>query len=167
MKRIVRLVIPTAIAGFLLVVALAIAQTPQTSISTNGPNAWGIDFCSDHSLQRVVVPINQAAAGPTTLLTGVPGKQWFVCYLFLSEGVSTGAQNAGLVEGTGTNCSSVSAGMMGGTTAATQPNLSPDENFHIGNGAGTMMVTATAGDNVCLVMSGALQMSGVLVAVNR
>ena len=145
-----------------------LAQTPQTQVATNGPNAWGIDFCSDHSLQRVVVPISQATGGPTTILSGAAGKRWYVCYLYIHSGASTGNADVGLVEGTGTNCSAVSAGLFGGTTAATQVNLNASgDMINMGNGATTVLTTATAGDNVCFLQSATQQFSGVIVAVNR
>lgn len=148
-------------------VFLGLAQAPQTSINTSSANALGVDPCSDHSLSKVFVPINQAAAGPTTILAGVVSKRWYVCYLFLHNGTNATPVNVGMVEGTGANCSSVSAGLYGGATAATNPNLAGAEMQLMGNGATAVLLTATAGDNICYIASGTTQVAGVLVAVNK
>ena len=143
-----------------LLAAAALAQTPQTTII-------GFDPCADHSLARTIVPINQAAAGPTTILAGVAGKRWYVCFFFIHDSTNAGNQNVGLVEGTGTNCSTVSAGLNGGTTAATLPNLSPTDTMLFGNGSAAVMLTATIGDNICYLAGGSAQYSGVIVAVSK
>lgn len=147
--------------------AAALAQTPQTTLPLPSPiGKAGVDFCADRTIPKVVVPINQSAAGPTTILAGVAGKSWYVCYLMLHNGTNATPQNVGLVEGTGTNCSVVSAGLYGGTTAATQPNMAGAEMLIMGNGLSTILVTATAGDNICYLAGGTTQFSGVIVAVN-
>lgn len=147
--------------------ACLLAQSPSTSIIPSvGISSLGVDVCSNHSLAKTFVVINQAAAGPTTLLTGVAGKRWYICYFSVHIGTNGGNVNVNLVEGTGTNCSSVSAGMFGGTTAATGPNLAGTDWMNVGNGTTAVLVTATLGDNVCYISGGTTQVSGALVAVN-
>ena len=156
-----------AFAIFILFCLYLIAQTPSTSISSSAIGNIGVDVCSDHSAIKTFMPVSQAATGPTTLLAGVVGKRWYICFIDLHIVTNGQNNNVNLVEGTGTNCSSVSAGLMGGTTAATGPNLDSSDWLLMGNGSAAVMVTATAGDNVCYVATGATGIAGALTAVNK
>lgn len=146
------------------------AQSPSTSlIASGGVNQAGVDVCSDHSILRTYIVINTTSAGPTSLVTGVTGKRWYVCYFSVHIGTNGGNVNVNIVEGTGAAgaCTSVSAGMFGGTTAATGPNLSGTDWMIIGNGTTAILVTATVGDNVCIITGGSTQVSGSMIMVNR
>lgn len=156
---------------YLLLILVAysflLAQTPSTTIIPSvGVSNAGVDVCSNHSLPKTFVVINQSAAGPTTLLAGVTGKRWYICSFSVHIGTNGGNVNVNLIEGTGTNCSSVSAGMFGGTTAATGPNLAGTDWMNVGNGTTAMLVTATIGDSVCYIAGGTTQVSGAMTAVN-
>jgi hypothetical protein len=112
------------------------------------------------------LPINNAAsASTTTIVAGVGGKKTYICNLFLAQ--TAAAVNLGIVEGTGTNCSTVSAGVIGGTTAATGPNLSANSGFVDGDGLAAIAATATTGDNLCFEYSAAVQVSGHMVWVQQ
>jgi hypothetical protein len=99
--------------------------------------------------------INLTASGQ--LVTGVAGKQTYFCGLILFTAT---AQNIALVEGTGTTCATGTLGMSGGTTAATGWNLAANGGFVNGGGGYWVFKTSTAGDNVCLLLSGTGQTSG-------
>ena len=99
--------------------------------------------------------INLTASGQ--LITGVAGKQTYICSLDL---ISATAQNIALVEGTGTTCATGIAGMAGGTTAATGWNLAANGGLVKGSGGSWVYKTATTGDNVCLLLSSTGQTSG-------
>ena len=60
-------------------------------------------------------PFSQGTPTTATIIAGVNGKKTYICKMFLWSP----AGDVALVEGTGTNCSTVSAGMLGGSTAAT------------------------------------------------
>jgi hypothetical protein len=64
------------------------------------------------------------------------------------------------VEGTGTTCATGTAGMAGGTTATTGWNLAANGGFVKGVGGFWVFKTATATDDVCLLLSGTGQTSG-------
>ena len=70
------------------------------------------------------------------------------------------AQNIALVEGTGTTCGTGTAGMAGGTTAATGWNFAANSGLVKGAGSNWVFKTATAADNVCLLLSSTGQTSG-------
>jgi hypothetical protein len=65
--------------------------------------------------------------------------------------ITAAANNVALIEGTGATCGTGSAGMAGGTTAASGYNLAANGGIAFGSGLGTVMQTATTGDSVCVV----------------
>jgi hypothetical protein len=111
---------------------------------------------------KTVVPIGITAN--TKILTGVSAKKWYVCSINLVVGAAT---NVALVEGTGSTCGSSTAGMAGGATAATGWNFAANGGLTQGSGTGTLTVTATAADDVCIFVSAANQTSGFVSAVNQ
>lgn len=129
---------------------------------TDGTNTLIIDPCAGQT--KTSTPINQAAAGPTTLVAGTSAKKTYVCSMLL---ITATAQNVNLVEGTGTNCSSVTSGLLGGTTAATGPNLAANGGFAHGEGSSAVASTATNADNLCIIVSGSGQVSGVIETVQQ
>lgn len=106
---------------------------------------------------RVSVPITLTASGQ--LVTGSAGKQTYVCGVFI---VNAAAQNIALVEGTGAVCATNTVGMAGGNTAATGWNLGVNQTMGFFNPGTWSVVTATTGDNICLLLSGTTQVSGFL-----
>jgi hypothetical protein len=99
--------------------------------------------------------INLTASGQ--LVTGIAGKQTYFCGFNI---ITATAQNIALVEGTGSTCGTGTAGMAGGTTAATGWNFGANGGLVNGGGGYWVYKTATAGDNVCLLLSGTGQTSG-------
>lgn len=103
----------------------------------------------------------------TQLVTGVSGKQTYICSLNL---VSAAADNVALVEGTGTTCATSTAamkGLSGGSTAATGWNFAANGGLTFGSGGFALGATSTAADNVCVFVSGATQLSGGLSYVQQ
>ncbi|MBZ5540693.1 MAG: hypothetical protein LAN61_09265 [Acidobacteriia bacterium] len=114
-------------------------------------NLTGVTVC-DHW-----TPISLTAN--TQIITGAASKQTYVCSINLVAGAAT---NVAVVEGTGTTCATGIAGMAGGTTAATGWNFAANGGLTQGNGVGAIMRTATAADNVCILVSAANQVSGTI-----
>ena len=126
------------------------------------PQAFAQSQCASNKL--VFTPFSQGSATTATLIAGVANKKIYICKGFLWS--PTG--NVALVEGTGTNCATaVSAGLLGGTTAATGQVFSTNSGFVLPADALPWAVTATAGDNVCLITSGSGPASGILVSVQQ
>jgi hypothetical protein len=71
-----------------------------------------------------------------------------------------GADNIAFIEGRRATCGTVTAGMTGGSTAASGYNLAANGGLTEGTGLGEVMATVTAGDSVCVVTSAAVQLSG-------
>jgi len=100
---------------------------------------------------------NISLTGSGQLITGTAGKLTYICSMNL---ISATAQNIALVEGTGSTCGTNTAGMAGGSTAATGWNFAANGGFVNGGGGFWVFKTATPGDNVCLLLSGSGQTSG-------
>jgi len=93
----------------------------------------------------------------TQIITGTASKQTYICSINI---VVAAATNVALVEGTGTVCATSIAGMAGGSTAATGWNFAANGGLTLGNGDSWVIKTATAADNVCILVSAANQVSG-------
>lgn len=117
-------------------------------------HAQSVDPCQ----KQFRITANISAAATAKIITGVAGTQTYICSFDIVNG--TPAQNVALVEGTGATCGTATAGMAGGTTAATGWNLGANQTFVKGNGEAWVYATAVKGDNVCLLFSGTTQLSG-------
>ena len=114
-------------------------------------NLTGITVC-DHWTS-----INLASTTATTIITGTASKQTYICSINIVAGA---AVNVALIEGTTSTCGTGTAGMAGGTTAATGWNFAANGGLASGANAGAIFRTATAADNVCLLASATSQLSG-------
>lgn len=111
--------------------------------------------------QPIYVPISQTAG--TQLITGTASERIYVCAIHF---VSTTAQNIALVDGTGTVCATGPTGLLGGATAATGWNVLAGGGLVLGEAQKGWAKTSTDADNVCLLQSGAGQVSGSLTYVS-
>ena len=132
------------------------AATDPALVIGVSPNSLG---CAAQSIANTMVTPISITTG-TQIIAGASSKQTYVCSINLVAGA---ADNVALVEGTGSVCASSTAGMAGGTTAVTGWNLAANGGMTLGNGAGIVAKTATAADNVCLLVSGSAQLSGTIV----
>lgn len=112
--------------------------------------------------EKTYVTINQTAG--TQLATGVAAERIYICSINV---VSATAQNIAVVSGTGTVCATGIAGVIGGSTAATGWNLAANGGVVHGNGAAAVANTKVNADNLCLLQSGAGQVSGSLAYVSN
>ena len=101
--------------------------------------------------------INISTATTTLIVTGVSGRQVRISAQHM---IAAGADNVAWIEGTGATCGTGTAGMAGGTTAASGYNFAANGGIAEGSGVGTVLQTVTTGDSVCLVTSAAVQLSG-------
>jgi hypothetical protein len=130
-------------------------------------NAFGLPY-SDAAPLPVVIRAGDPCAGPnkfnipisqaanTKLLSG-PGRKLYLCSMLI---VAADAENVSLVEGTGSTCGTGTLAIVGGTTAATGPNLPAGGGWQGGGGAGTIAVTG--GVDLCLFQSGSGRVAGNL-----
>lgn len=104
------------------------------------------------------VNVNIVTATTTLLVTGVSGRHVRICSLNL---LAAGADNVGIISGTGATCGTGSAAIVG-TSAATGYNFAANGGIAAGSGMGTIMRTVATGDSVCAITSAAVQLSGVI-----
>lgn len=102
----------------------------------------------------------------TQIITGTASNKTYFCSINIIAGA---AQNAALVEGTGSVCATNIYGLAGGTTAATGWNLAANGGLTLGSGNGTVIVGSADSNvlaaNVCLIVANAVQTSGTLTYV--
>jgi len=128
---------------------------------TDGTNVVITDPCQGQV--KSYKSINQT--GNANLAVGTSAKKLYVCSLFV---FSATAQNLALVEGTtGGTCGSGTAGLIGGTTAGTGPNLAANQGWTFGNGNAAIIGTATNNNDICLFQSGGGQVSGAMSYVTQ
>ena len=132
------------------------AATDPALVVGVSPNSLG---CAGAGIANTMsTPINVTAN--TQIISGASGKQTYICSINL---ISSAADNVALVEGTGSTCGTSTAGMAGGSTAATGWNFAANGGLTLGSGIGIVARTATAADNVCLLVSDGGQVSGAIV----
>jgi hypothetical protein len=125
---------------------------------TDGTNTAIVDPCVGQTKSYV----NISLTANTKLITGTSAKKIYICQINL---VVASATNVALVEGTGTACGTSTAGVMGGSTAATGWNLAANGGLVVGNGASAVAAEATNADDLCLFVSAANQTSGNIAYV--
>jgi hypothetical protein len=121
-----------------------------------GSGATG-GFLVGRSVGDTYKAINISTATTTLIVTGVSGRQVRITAQHM---VTSVANNVAWIEGTGATCGTGTAGMAGGTTAASGYNFPANGGLTQGTGSGTVLQTVTTGDSVCLVTSAAAQLSG-------
>ena len=111
---------------------------------------------------KTSLPISQIAN--TKLIAQVGGKKIYLCSILV---VAADAENISVVEGTGATCGTGTAAGIGGTTAATGPNLAASAGFVQGNGASFVAATAAVNTDLCLLQSGVGRVAGLLTYVQQ
>lgn len=123
---------------------------------TDGTNTVIVDPCQGQTKSFANI---QETAG-AQIITGTSAKRIWVCSLNL---VTATAQNIAVVAGTGTVCATTTVavpGLGGGATAATGWNLAANGGLTFGSGGFSIAKTTVDADNLCVLQSGAGQVSG-------
>lgn len=143
------------------------AAVPASAIyagGTDGTNLLGffVDPCA--GLAKTYTPVSMSTATTTRFAAPAASKKTYICSIVL---VAAGADNVNIIEGTGGTCGTATAGVAGGTTAATGFNLAANGGLTLGNGASSVMATAGSNVDMCLITSAATQLSGHIAWVQR
>ena len=97
-------------------------------------------------------------SGTTQIITGTSGKNTFLCSISFPP--QAAAITATVIEGTGTNCTTITGttGVLGfGTTAAAGFSIAANGGFVEGNGSSWVAeANGATGDNVCIATTGAI-----------
>jgi hypothetical protein len=139
----------------------------QGNPNAGGPtNAWPVvQGCAGATITNTKVkPFSNAGSGTALLLvSGVASQKIDICKFTVNP--VAGAVNLALVEGTtvSTPCDTGTAGVDGGATAATGDQFATNEGKVEGTGVGLALITATAADNLCILFSAGVQVSGSVV----
>jgi len=107
---------------------------------------------------KTTVPINIASATTTELANASASNKMYVCQIHL---VIASANNIALVEDDTDGVGSPTAGMAGGTTAASGWNLTGN-GITLGNGKATVLQTSVVNRYVGLITSTSAQTSGAI-----
>jgi len=113
------------------------------------------DACQ--TVARTYTPINISTATTTRIIAPASAKKTYICGIAL---FAAGADNVGVVEGTGGTCGTGTAGIIGGTTAASGVNLTANQGFILQNTGQAQLATAGTNVDLCLITSAAVQLSG-------
>lgn len=120
-----------------------------------------IDPCSpDSNATRGYVAVSLTTS--SQIITGSAPNFVYVCSISLVAGAAT---NVAVVAGTGTVCATSIAGIFGGSTAATGYNFAANGGIAFGNGGASIGRSDATGENLCILVSAANQISGSLTYV--
>lgn len=136
----------------------------QGNLTTNVGNVGQTNGDPCSVIAHSFTPINIATNANTKIVSGTASKKTYLCHLFL---FGAGANNVGIVEGSGTNCGSSALGLIGGNTAAAGVNLAANQGFESGTGTNAIAATTVNANDVCLITSTSAQLSGVAVTVQQ
>lgn len=128
------------------------ASIPVVLPAVQVPN----DLCTMQRKTKVAI---STTAASTQLVGAVALNQVYICSIFIQP---TANATISIIEGGSTTCTSPTA--MAGSTTPVLALLAANGFVH-GDGAGTILQTSVAGDGVCLVQSGTVQLSGYLLEV--
>lgn len=144
-------------------------DTAASSAGATGDNAtlntdasgllWvrSIDPCSSGA--KSYFTVNIATATTVEIANSVASQYFYICSINL---VTAASNNVVIAEDDTDGCGSISAGVTGGTTAATGWNFAANGGITIGNGMGSVGKTTTAARYFCILTSAATQLSGVI-----
>jgi hypothetical protein len=149
--------------GFVTGYAFGYKTYPGASGGGGGGGGGIFDPCQTNARNPTPISITSS----TKIIPLSAGKKTYVCYLQFA--LNSTADNVALVEGTtvSTPCDTATAGMAGGTTAATGWNLLANGSVTSGAISFWAFATATASHDVCLLVSSGAQLSGVVQYVQQ
>jgi hypothetical protein len=136
-------------------IGTAVASQRVASVEHDGTNARQVDPCQSVESTKGITAISITTS--SQIVAGAAPNHTYICAIDL---VVASATNVALVSGTGTVCATGIAGLEGGTTAATGWNFAANGGISRGVGGFWINRTAATGDNVCLLVSAANQVSG-------
>jgi len=148
--------------GIIIAAALCLPLCAQQP--ANVTQIAGSSVVADPCQTKARLSVNISLTANTQLIAGTSGKQTYVCSMDI---VVAAATNVALVEGTGTACGTSTAGMAGGSTAATGWNFAANGGLVKGTGGNWVFKTATTANNVCILVSAANQVSGSIQYVQQ
>jgi hypothetical protein len=128
----------------------------------DGTNSAVVDPCQSGA--KVYTPINVVTA-TNIIITGVAAKKKYICGMFLYP---AGTDNIAIYQATtATSCATAAVGVIGGTTTATGINATAQAGFVLPTTGYAHAATTVNQTDLCITTSAAVQLSGVVVTVDR
>lgn len=138
------------------------ASIPAGGNTIGNVNVLSSDPCLGAA--KTNFPLSSATSN-TQVVGGVSSKKVYICSISL---IVAGAVVVNFIEGTGAAClASNEAAVIGSTTAANGLSLTTNGGLTLGNGAGTVAVTATAANGICILQSGTTSLAGNVTYVQQ
>jgi hypothetical protein len=132
-----------------------VASMTPISVSTSDP-------CTSATKTNVAIA---TSSGNTQLVAGSSGKKIYICSAHV---IAAAAAVINVIEGTGAACTTANeAAIWGSTTAASGESYAANGGMTYGDGVGTVGVTATAANGVCLLQSGTTAIAGNITYVQQ
>lgn len=134
----------------------------RVNCATRAVMVYRLDPCS--STAKTSVPIDISTATTTELTAALAGasNHYYICYLHL---FTDAANDVALVDDDSDNCASVTAGVIGGVTAAEGWNFGATQGVTLGDGDSHIAKTNGTNRVLCLITSAATQLNGVIQVV--
>ena len=132
----------------------------------NSSGTWtavqaGADPCSGGA--KSIHVINTSTATTVEIANAVSGQYFYICSINI---VVAGAQTVAIVEDDTDGVGSPTAGLNGGTSAATGWSFAANGGISLGSGNGTVMRTSTANRYLGIITGSAVQTSGTITYVS-
>lgn len=137
---------------------VTVASHAVTNAGTFAVQAALADPCA--AATKAYVSFSISTATTTQLIAASASNFNYICSI--SVGPVQAADNIALIEDDTSACASPTAGMAGGTTAASGWNIAANGGLTFGNGLGTIYKTAATNRYTCLITSAATQASGAI-----
>lgn len=129
---------------------------------TDGTNTNFVDPCSAEAQSIYIVNLNTASSN-NEIANAVASEFWYICSVNIN---STAAQTVLIAHDDSDSCGSLTAGMNGGTTAATGWSFVAGGGIVLPNTGRHYMKSATANHYLCLAIGQSTQTSGTITYVS-
>jgi hypothetical protein len=121
------------------------------------------DVCAGNP--KTSAAIGTSGSTNVQVVAPVAGKKVYICAITLIAGA---AAHFNIIEGTGSACTTANElAIYGSTTAANGLSLAANGGWTVGSGNGTVGVTATAANGVCILTDGSVQFGGNMMYVQQ
>lgn len=137
----------------------ALTANQSVNVAQVGGTAVVADPCA--SVAKTSTAISQATS--TQVITGTSAKKTYLCSIFLQLAATT--ENVSITAGTGSVCATGASAIIGSTTVASGLVIPASGGFTLGNGAATVASGTVNADNVCIIQTGSVRISGVITWV--
>ena len=149
----------------------AFVSNTNANGSATSANSSPVVLASDQTVAdpcmyqaKLSSPIEVNATAATQIVAASASKKIYICSITI---VAAGASTVSLLTGTGTNCGTATAAVMGSTTAANGMSFSASGGIVAGNGSSTVTYANVAGAELCTLQTAAVYLSGYVSYIQQ